>query len=92
MHQFRKNITALLLGLALSASATTIAAAEPININTADAATLAAIIDGVGLKRAQAIVAYRDRNGPFQSVQDLTRVRGIGAKTVVTSEALLSAQ
>lgn len=49
-----------------------------IDINTADATALAAAINGVGEKRAQAIVDYRDAHGQFQSVDDLVRVKGIG--------------
>lgn len=56
--------------------------AEPVNINTADATSLAASIKGVGTKKAVAIVAYREENGPFKSVTDLAQVRGIGHRTV----------
>lgn len=59
-----------------------LAHAVPVNINTADAAALAAGITGVGLKRAEAIIDFRDSNGPFRSVDELTRVRGIGLKLV----------
>jgi competence protein ComEA len=40
-----------------------------------------ALIPGVGQKRAQAIVAYREKNGPFRSAEDLTRVSGVGRET-----------
>lgn len=64
-------------------------AAGPVDINTADAATLAAAINGVGPTKAEAIVAYRTKHGPFKSVDDLTLVQGIGQKTVdVNREAL----
>ena len=56
--------------------------AAPVNINTADAATLAENISGIGPKKAQAIVTYRKTNGPFKSVQELTNVKGIGQKTL----------
>ena len=57
--------------------------AEPaaININTADVATLAELT-GVGRSKAEAIVAYREANGPFQAPADLAQVKGIGARTV----------
>ena len=55
-------------------------AAEPVNINQADAESLAMAIKGVGQKRAEAIVEYREQNGPFQSVDELTEVQGIGEK------------
>ena len=57
-------------------------AAEPVDINTADAGALAEAIKGVGLKKAQAIVAYRTEHGPFESIDDLSRINGIGEKTV----------
>ncbi|BBB14573.1 DNA uptake protein [Candidatus Rickettsiella viridis] len=52
-----------------------------VNINTADTKTLLEL-KGVGLKRAQTIISDRERNGPFKSVDDLMRVKGIGKKTV----------
>ena len=50
---------------------------EVINLNTAYEYELHRL-PGIGEKRAQAIVDYREENGPFQSVEDLTRVSGIG--------------
>ena len=55
---------------------------RPVNINTADAATLAGSLRGIGQRKAEAIVAYRNENGPFKSVDDLVNVKGIGAKTL----------
>ncbi|RME35906.1 MAG: helix-hairpin-helix domain-containing protein [Gammaproteobacteria bacterium] len=56
------------------------AMADPVDINTADAATLAASLKGVGPAKARAIVAFREQNGPFRSIDELTEVRGIGEK------------
>ena len=56
--------------------------AGPVDINTADAATLSAELEGVGLSKAQAIVAYRKANGPFESAAELAEVKGIGTRTV----------
>ena len=53
-----------------------------VDINRADAATIARELEGVGLKKAQAIVAWREAHGPFRRVEDLTRVKGIGPATV----------
>ncbi|MFD2229717.1 ComEA family DNA-binding protein [Alkalimarinus sediminis] len=61
-----------------------------ININSADAQTLASSIKGIGLKKAQAIVDYRDANGPFINIQDLASVSGIGQKTVAKNADLLT--
>ena len=58
------------------------ASAGPVDINTADAATLAAAINGVGEKRAETIVEYRNTHGPFASVDDLARIKGIGSATI----------
>ena len=55
---------------------------EQVNINTASAGEIAASLKGVGLKTAQAIVAYRDTHGEFQSLDALTMVKGVGSKTV----------
>ena len=53
-----------------------------ININTADSETMVEDLVGVGPQKAMAIVRYRQQHGPFQKVDDLALVDGIGAKTV----------
>ncbi len=55
---------------------------ERVDINTATAEQLADTLQGIGLKRAEAIVAYRDRFGKFYSAEELTAVKGIGANTI----------
>nr|WP_309262280.1 ComEA family DNA-binding protein [Lysobacter arvi] len=69
----------LLLSLALTGTAM---AAETVNINTADAATLDRVLLNIGPSKAEAIVAYRKSNGPFRSADQLAQVPGIGLKTV----------
>ena len=59
-----------------------LAFAGQVNINTADAETIAAELNGVGLSKAKAIVEYRTKHGPFRSVDDLSLVKGIGERTV----------
>jgi competence protein ComEA len=49
-----------------------------INLNGADASTLQRELSGVGEAKAKAIVAYRESNGPFASVDELLEVKGIG--------------
>ena len=56
--------------------------AGPVNINTADAETLSAELDGIGLSKAKAIVEYREKYGPFKTPDDLSLVKGIGERTV----------
>lgn len=75
----RKTLTALLLSLAMALPAF---AATPVNVNKADAATLAKSLDGIGHAKAEAIVAWRDEHGPFKSVDDLGQVKGIGPATL----------
>ena len=58
------------------------ASAGPVDINTADAATLASAIDGVGERKAAVIVQHRQTQGPFFSFEELARVKGIGSGTV----------
>jgi competence protein ComEA len=62
-------------------TALVVLAAEPVNINTADAQTLETLA-GIGEKRAEAIIEYRSKHGPFVSVEDLLKVKGIGVKTL----------
>lgn len=59
----------------------------PVDINTADAATIAKELEGIGLSRAQAIVEYREKNGAFKSADELRKVKGIGAKTLELNRA-----
>ena len=82
------NLKTLVLLTALGLAGTAFAA-PPVNINTADATALAEAINGVGLKRAAAIVAYREQHGGFKSVDELTQIRGIGERIVEKSSANL---
>lgn len=52
--------------------------AGPVDLNTADAETIARELNGVGQARAQAIVDYRNEYGAFQSADELLNVTGIG--------------
>ncbi len=58
------------------------ALAGPVNVNTADVATIAKELDGIGKAKAQAIVEYRQKNGPFRAPEDLLKVEGIGQKVL----------
>jgi competence protein ComEA len=72
----------LLLVLPLSAWA-------QVDLNRADAKMLAEAMNGVGLIKAEAIVAYRNAHGPFRSIDDLAKVKGIGAKTIAANRHAL---
>ncbi|MET0332056.1 MAG: helix-hairpin-helix domain-containing protein [Dyella sp.] len=76
-----------LLGLALP-----VFAATPVNINKADAATIAQSLDGIGPSKAAAIVAYREAHGPFKSVDDLHQIKGIGAATLERNRSAILLQ
>jgi competence protein ComEA len=71
----------LALGTALSA------VAGPVDINRADAATIAKELNGVGEARAKAIVEYREKNGAFKTADDLAKVKGVGAKMIEKNRA-----
>lgn len=59
-----------------------LAAAGPVDINTADAATIARELNGVGESRARAIVEYREKNGRFATADDVLKVSGIGPQVL----------
>lgn len=55
---------------------------QQVDINSADAATIAANLEGIGMAKAREIVAYREMFGSFRSVDELLEVNGIGAVTL----------
>jgi competence protein ComEA len=55
---------------------------EKVDINTALAETLASKLDGIGPKKAEAIVKFREEHGLFKEVIELLQVEGIGEKTL----------
>ena len=82
-------LSSLLLSAGLVLCSLTAAAASPVDINSADASTLAKELNGVGPARAQAIVAYRNEHGPFKSVDDLALVKNIPRKLIENNRDLL---
>lgn len=70
------------IALFLCTAGAVVAVAGPVNVNTADAETISAELQGVGISKAIAIVEYRKANGPFKSADELMQVKGIGARTV----------
>ena len=77
LHRFVAIMFACLL-----ATPALLLAATPVNINQADASSIAKSLDGIGQSKAEAIVAWRDAHGPFKQVDDLGQVKGIGKATI----------
>ncbi|QQZ31023.1 helix-hairpin-helix domain-containing protein [Thiothrix subterranea] len=71
--------TLAIASLLLSLFVSSVVLAETVNINTADVAALDSL-DGIGEKKAEAIVAYRTEHGEFKTLEDLKEVSGIGDK------------
>ncbi len=53
-----------------------------VNINIADEETLVGELKGIGIKRAKSILAYRNEHGPFKSIDDLVKIKGISKRIV----------
>ena len=87
--KMKKQVIAAAMALALLGASSAFAG-EAVDINTADAQTLAATIKGVGEKKAEAIIAYRQQHGPFKSVDDLVQVRGVSAQMIESSREKLA--
>jgi competence protein ComEA len=62
---------------------------ERIDINHADIKTLS-LLKGIGMKKAAAIVKYRNENGKFISVEDLLNVKGIGGQILALNKSKLT--
>lgn len=88
MHWWKQ--LAVAVALMLSNIAFAAEPTGPVNINTASAEELAQAINGVGIKRAEAIVRHRDEHGTFASVDELAQVRGISAATVEKNRSRIS--
>ena len=84
MNKFATVLKSLALSALLATSAF---AAEKVNINTADAATLDRVLVGIGPSKAEAIVAYRKAHGAFRSADMLAEVKGIGLSTIEKNRA-----
>ena len=84
-----KFIRTLIVAFVLGSVAPVFAGEPSLDINSANAEQLATIMPGVGLKKAQAIVAHRDTNGPFKTVDELLQVKGIGDSTLARSRERL---
>jgi competence protein ComEA len=63
---------------------------ERVNINHADAETIARVLVGIGMSRAEAIVTYREEFGNFTSLEELMMVKGVGEITLKNNDARIS--
>ncbi len=84
-----KATRALVQALIVSLMPVAIAWGGAVNVNTADATTIAKELDGIGPAKAAAIVEYRQKNGPFRAAEDLLKVEGIGQKVLEQNRANL---
>ena len=60
--------------------------AAPVNINTATATEIANSLSGIGMRKAEAIVQYRNQNGQFNEASDVVLVKGIGKSTFIKNK------
>ena len=67
-------------------------AVNPVNVNTANAEEIADGLKGVGMSKAEAIVAYRETNGKFIHVDELVNVKGIGIRTIDLNRGMILLQ
>ena len=81
-------ICILLLGLSPFVSW----ASEPVNINLASAEVLAESLQGVGLAKAHRIVEYREAHGPFEHIDELAALQGIGSATLEKNRGVIRLQ
>jgi len=63
-----------------------------LDLNTADAPTLQRELNGIGKAKAEAIVAYREANGAFASVDELLEIKGIGSALLERNRARLAVE
>jgi len=66
------------------------AAADAVDINSADAESLMKILKGIGPDKASAIITYRQQHGPFKSAEQLTQVKGIGKRLVEMNREVIT--
>ena len=78
------------VGTALAQDKTPPPSVAAVNINKADAVSIASALKGVGNARAQEIVRYREAYGPFSSVDELADVKGIGKSTLDDNRARIT--
>jgi len=58
----------------------------PVNVNSADAEAISRELTGIGIAKAQAIVAYREQYGAFKVPEELLKVKGIGPRVLAANQ------
>lgn len=86
MKGIRKYFILFLFLIALPFSAL----AASLNINKASAEEMAQAMTRVGPAKAAAIIEFRQNNGPFKSIAELIKVRGIGSATVEANRDIIT--
>ena len=83
-NTIHKTLRKIFIGLVLLGvmSLGSVTAWAEVDINTANSSQLANAMVGVGEKKAAEIVSYRELNGPFKTIDELAKVKGIGQATV----------
>jgi len=77
MKNINNGFHALALATMLSFSGSVFSyATQEVNINTADAQTISTSLNGVGLKKAEAIVSWRNEHGKFNDLSSIDQVKG----------------
>ena len=84
-----KKLTTFLLAALFSLVAW---AGQPVNVNSASAEEIAESLKGIGMSKAEAIVAYREANGSFSHVDQLVNVKGIGVRTIDQNRGMILLQ
>lgn len=63
---------------------------KKVSLNTASVEELSRVLSGIGIKKAQAIVAFREKHGGFKHIDEIVEVKGIGDKTLEKNKHRLS--
>ena len=95
IHPLSHYLKALMLsaGLLIMGLISVIATAdEPVNISLASAEALAEALQGIGPSKAVRIIEYREAYGPFEHIEELAAVRGIGLDTVEKNRDIIRLQ
>ena len=88
--QTRQLVNIALVVMAILLAPVSAIAAQLVDINNADAATMIENWKGIGETKAKAIVAYRKKNGKFKDINDLANVKGIGEGLIKNNRKYMS--